>query len=213
MANDSRGKALLTTLTGVYSFYGKEMSQFHLAVWLRALEGFEMGVISRAFDAHMTDPESGQWLPKPADIVKHLQGTRAERSAVAWGLVLQACQRVGAYASVAFDDPVVHCVIEDLGGWPAVCRINIDELPFLEARFHKSYAAHAKAGTQHQPCLIGITDASNGMRGYGRSDPILIGDPHKAAKTLQSGSALPRAIASKASDILAVAAPALRLGA
>ena len=204
MSTDARSKMLLVTLTGVYSFYGKEMSQFHLAVWLRALEDQEMEVISKAFDAHMTDPESGQWLPKPADIIKHLQGTRAERGAVAWGLVLQACQRVGAYESVTFDDPVIHCVIEDLGGWPTVCHVNIDELPFLQARFHKAYAAHAKAGTQHAPRLVGISDSANGLRGYGTSAPVLIGDPTRAAQVLRSGAAASRIGLSRVSSAVAM---------
>lgn len=210
MATDQRRRALLATLTGVYSFYEKELTEFHFAVWQRALEDFDMEVITSAFDAHMMDPESGKWMPKPADIAKLLHGTRAERSAVAWGLVLHACQRVGAYASVAFDDPVVHCVIEDLGGWPAVCRVQIDELPFLEARFHKAYAAHAKAGTQHPPRLVGITDASNGLRGFGHSDPVLIGDPKRAALTLTTGSTMPRASIARASDVLALAGGAVK---
>lgn len=210
MANEARNLELLKMLGGVYSFYEKELTEFHYAVWVRALEGFELGAVAAAFDAHMMDPESGKWLPKPADITKVLQGTRAERSAVAWSLVLQACQRVGAYASVAFDDPVVHCVIEDLGGWPAVCHVEIDELPFLEARFHKAYAAHAKAGTQHPPRLVGITDASNGLRGYGHSVPVLIGDPKKAALTLTTGSTMPRASIARASDVLALAGGAVK---
>lgn len=205
MPSESRDLALGKVLGGVYSFYEKELTMFHIAVWERVLADFDMDVIRAVFDAHMMDPESGKWLPKPADIAKLLHGTRAERSAVAWGLVLHACQRVGAYASVAFDDPVVHCVIEDLGGWPAVCHVQIDELPFLEARFHKAYAAHAKAGTQHPPRLVGITDASNGLRGFGHSEPVLIGDPKKAALTLATGSTMPRASIARASDVLALA--------
>lgn len=210
MASDQRQRALLATLTGVYSFYEKELTEFHFAVWLRATEGFELGAVTAAFDAHMMDPESGKWLPKPADITKVLQGTRAERSGVAWSLVLQACQRVGAYATVAFEDPVVHCVIEDLGGWPAVCHVKVDELPFLEARFHKSYAAHARAATLHAPTLIGITDASNGLRGFSRTEPVLIGNPGLAMRTIQSGSAVNRIGITRASDALPISGPSLK---
>lgn len=203
MESDQRARVLVATLTGVYGFYERELTEFHFGVWNRALEGFELDAITAAFDAHMMDPESGKWLPKPADITKVLQGTRAERSAVAWGLVLQAIQRVGAYATVAFEDPVIHCVIEDLGGWPTVCRVQIDELPFLEARFHKSYAAHVKAGTQHPPRLAGITDSSNGLRGYDLMAPVLIGDPQRARRTIDTGSMLPRANIARISNVVA----------
>lgn len=205
MPSESRDVALGKLLGGVYSFYEKELTMFHIGVWKRALADFEIDVIYAAFDAHMMDPESGKWLPKPADITKVLHGTRAERSAVAWGLVLQAIQRVGAYATVAFEDPVIHCVIEDLGGWPTVCRVQIDELPFLEARFHKSYAAHVKAGTQHPPRLAGITDSSNGLRGYDLMAPVLIGDPQRARRTIDTGSMLPRASIARVSNVVAAA--------
>lgn len=206
MATDQRQRTLLATLTGVYGFYEKELTEFHFAVWQRALAEYDLEAITSAFDAHMMDPESGKWLPKPADIAKLLQGTRAERSAVAWGLVLQACQRVGAYATVAFEDPVAHCVIEDLGGWPALCRTTFDELPFVEARFHKAYAAHAKAGTQHPPRLVGITDSSNGLRGYDAMDPVLIGNPAMVRRTIETGSLLPRANVARISSGLITAA-------
>ena len=53
-------------------------------------------------------------------------------------------QRVGAYRSVAFDDGAIHAAIEDMGGWPAVCRGKADELPFLQKRFtdlHRAYSS------------------------------------------------------------------------
>lgn len=206
MLSEDRVLELGVLLGGVYSFYERELTKFHFAVWERALADFDMAAAKAAFDAHMMDPESGKWLPKPADIMKVLQGTRAERSAVAWGLVLQACQRVGAYATVAFEDPVAHCVIEDLGGWPALCRTTFDELPFVEARFHKAYAAHAKAGTQHPPRLVGITDSSNGLRGYDAMEPVLIGNPTMAKRTIETGSLLPRANVARISSGLITAA-------
>jgi hypothetical protein len=53
-------------------------------------------------------------MPKPADIVRNLQGTASDRSLIAWGKLLEAMRRVGAYRSVAFDDGAIHAAVEDM---------------------------------------------------------------------------------------------------
>jgi hypothetical protein len=47
-------------------------------------------------------------------------------------------ERVGAYQDVVFDDPAIHAVIEDCGGWPKVCRTELKELSYLQHRFCES---------------------------------------------------------------------------
>jgi hypothetical protein len=38
--------------------------------------------------------------------------------------------QVGAYQSVVFDDPLIHLVLEDLGGWIKICSTLIKDLIF-----------------------------------------------------------------------------------
>lgn len=174
-------------LAGVYSFYRADLSEFQVRAWLRVLDGKRLEQISDAFDSHLTNPDSGQFLPKPADIVRALDGTRADRSSLAWAKVLTAIQRVGAYATVAFDEPAIHNALQDLGGWPTVCRTTLDDLPHLERRFHASYRAHRAAGSAHPGRLIGLIDATNGAK-FGFDRPVLIGDATEAARVAETGT-------------------------
>jgi len=178
----------LEILGGVYDFYGRELSAFSAQVWLQACESFDVEQVSKALSAHLMDPERGQFMPKPADIVRQLQGTNTDRSLVAWGKALDAMQRVGAYESVAFDDGIIHTVIEDLGGWSKLCRSNMDELQFVQKRFCDSYKAYAsRPGHEHPSYLPGAHEIENRMNGRKTQKPVLIGSPEKAAEVMRLG--------------------------
>jgi len=153
----------LAVLAGVHDFYGKEFTPFSADVWWRCCSGADMEQVSRAFSDHLSDAERGQWMPKPADLVRQLQGTQGDRSRRAWGKVLEAAQRVGAYQSVAFDEPAIHAAVEDVGGWVALCRTEEDELPHLERRFCAAYRAYIAPGmlAQWPPVLMGETALTN----------------------------------------------------
>ena len=197
----------LDVLQGVHDFYGKDMSKFAVSVWAMACETFDVQQVSKALSAHLMDPERGQFMPKPADIVRQLQGTNTDRSLIAWGKVLDAMQRVGAYSSVCFDDGVIHASITDMGGWMQLCRSKTDDLPFLQKRFCDGYKAYATRGDVAYPAvLLGEHEISNGAKGYRSAPPVLIGNPAKAEKVRLAGVNGPKTqithIASNLSSLL-----------
>ena len=197
----------LDVLQGVHDFYGKDMSKFAVSVWAMACETFDVQQVSKALSAHLMDPERGQFMPKPADIVRQLQGTNTDRSLIAWGKVLDAMQRVGAYSSVCFDDGVIHASITDMGGWMQLCRSKTDDLPFLQKRFCDGYKAYANRGDVAYPAvLLGEHEISNGAKGYRSAPPVLIGNPAKAEKVRLAGVNGPKTqithIASNLSSLL-----------
>src|SRR5690606_19279218 len=135
-----------TLITDVLGFYGQSPSMFALTVWWQACQPFELKAVERALGRHAMDPERGQFAPKPADLVRQLQGTPTDRASKAWSTVLDACSRVGAYQDVVFDDPIIHAVVEDLGGWPALCRIDTERLSYTQHRFTEAYRGYANRG-------------------------------------------------------------------
>jgi hypothetical protein len=104
--------------------------------------------------------------------------------------VLDAAQRVGAYRSVAFDEPAIHAAIEDVGGWIVMCRTGVDELPHLERRFCASYRAYLAPGklTHWPPVMLGEADLHNRLHGYAGCDPVYIGDEAKAREVFATGA-------------------------
>ena len=198
-------------IADVMAFYRQDVSKFALTVWWQACQAFDFEQVSKALTAHAMDPEHGKFPPKPSDLVRVLQGTQTDRAMLAWGKTLEAMGRVGAYTDVVFDDAAIHAVIEDLGGWPKVCRTEMAELGYLQHRFCESYRAYAGRGTFEYPRrLIGARDANAVYEKYGLPlpKPALIGDAARCSLVFQGGSdAGKTAITFKSVDEL-VALPA-----
>lgn len=192
MTNDDK-REFWALLKGVHEFYKMDVSNFAAQVWWNACQAYSLEQVSKAFSAHLVDPKSGQFIPKPADIVKALAGTHEDRSLIAWGKAFEAMQRVGQYQSVAFDDPLIHAVITDMGGWPKLCQSKTDELPFVQKRFCDAHAAYGRTGgTEYPRMLAGVSDIENGANGYKTGPVILIGDPDAANAVIAGGTVGPK---------------------
>lgn len=192
MRQDDKQK-FVRLVTDVMAFYRQDVSEFAVTVWWQACESFDFEQVAKALTAHAMDPDRGQFAPKPADLVRLLQGTKTDRARIAWGKVLDAMQRVGAYESVAFDDPVIHAAIEDIGGWVAICRGETKDLPHVERRFCESYRAYANHGCRDYPAILpGAHQIDNALRGKRIAPPKLIGNPSEAQRVMQLGMSGPK---------------------
>jgi len=182
------------------AFYRQDTSTFALTVWWQACQPFDLEQVRKALTAHAMDPERGQFPPKPADIVRVLQGTHTDRALLAWGKVFDAMRTVGAYRSVAFDDPLIHLAVMDMGDWPTLCRCEVDELPFLQRRFCDLYRTHSSRGAQPHPArLVGASETQNqaqkltdAQRARQVRQTVLIGDEAAAKSVMQSGGQVQR---------------------
>lgn len=198
---DADKQDFVLLLTDVLAFYRQDVSRFAASVWWEACKGFDIGQLRKAFNAHAIDPDRGQFAPKPADIVRALQGTRTDQARVAWGKTFDAMQRIGAYQTVVFDDPIIHACIEDIGGWQKICRSSMDELSYLEHRFCESYRAYASRGLDQYPAkLLGEFECINRHEGRNVAPPVLIGNADKARQVLELGSTAPKTQFTLASD-------------
>jgi hypothetical protein len=183
--------ALFKLIGDVMAFYRQDVSQFALSVWWQVCQRFDLAQVRRALTAHAMDAERGQFAPKPADLVRQLEGTATDRAMLAWSKVLDAAQRAGAYIDVVFDDPAIHAVVEDLGGWVKVCRGETKDLSYLQHRFCESHRAYTGRGEFVFPrmlCGDRSPDSEFHRRGLQPPKPALIGDKAKARRVYECGS-------------------------
>ena len=179
-----------TLLENVMSYYRQDTSTFVLDLWWGACKNFDFEQVQKAMTAHAVDPDVGQFAPKVADIVRVIAGTKTDRSALAWGKVFEAMQRVGQYQDVVFDDPAIHAVVMDLGGWTKICQTTETEISYLQHRFCEAHRAYTGRGTfDFQRVLIGLRspDHEYTMRGFPVPEPVLIGNPEQAKKVYSHG--------------------------
>lgn len=181
-------------LTDAMAYYGKDVSDFMLSVFWDSLKRFEFADVSHAFTLHAQNPDNGQWAPKVADIVKMIEGSTQTQGMQAWAKVQSAIGSVGKMKSVAFDDPLIHAVIAEMGGWYSLCCSLVEELPFKAREFEKRYQGYRvrREVPQFAPYLIGGHEADNRLNGYKTpAKPVLIGDPARAALVMEKGSEQP----------------------
>jgi len=168
--------------TRICDVYGKSPSDAAITITFRALAKYPLATIRRALDAHTSDPDGGRFMPKPADLIRHIDGDPQSQSLLAWSKVEKAIRTIGPWQTVVFDDPSVMAAIEEMGGWIDLCRVTDKELPFKRNEFTKRYQGYQLRPPEHYPNrLTGVTEATNARIDASiKTDPILIGDPEKA---------------------------------
>jgi len=159
--------------------FDRETSDVLTELYWKALEPFTDEQCEKAFNQVVL---SSRFFPKPVDIIESIRGTGGNRATEAWIKTLNAIRRVGTYQSVKFDDPVIHAVIEVMGGWDTMGSMLIDDEKWKQREFEKLYPIMEARGNCPQ-YLPGRVEISNAAKGYNSETPILIG--FKEAKQIE----------------------------
>lgn len=175
-------------LSDVLAVYGREMSPGVLNVYWNALKPFDVSAVLEALQRHTQNPDNGQYAPKPADLIKLMGGNSTDRALLAWAKVRRAISEVGAVNSVVFDDPLIHAVISDMGGWPTLCNRPEDELKFIAREFENRYRTFLFHSPDSYPsCLIGLAETHNRQAGFPCDAPLLVGPVERCRLVYRNG--------------------------
>lgn len=124
-------------------------------------------------------------MPKPVEIREAALGSPGDQAVLAWERVLTALRYHGGYVSVDFQDPVIHRVIEDLGGWPKLCDLPADpkEQAHRQQDFVKLFRVYQVKLPGRAPAYLpgrseieNRTSFGNWTRGLDHRDQILVLD-------------------------------------
>ena len=184
---DEDKKEFAQFMSGMFAVYGKEVSPMILRIWFEALRQYDLKAVKDALARHLLNPDNGQFLPKPADVVKLIGGTTVDSALEAWAEVDKAVRHVGTYQSVQFADPIIHKVIQDMGGWVRLGSRSEDEWAFVAKEFQTRYRGikTVNAPVDAPKVLTGITDQQNALAGINyQSKPVLIGYKHDTQPAL-----------------------------
>jgi len=175
-------------LTGAAEYYGHAISSAVIRLWWDALTPYDIDAIDDAMRRYLVS-DTGEFMPKIASLVKMIQGSSKDASMIAWTKVDKAVRQIGNYYDVVFDDPCIHKVITDMGGWVSLGQKTETEWPFLQKEFetrYKGYLIRDSIG-EYQKQLTGLSNAHNRHNGYKLEEPRLIGDSDKCKQVLTGG--------------------------
>lgn len=183
-----RFAALLTALS---DYYKSEISKAVAGIYWQGLKQYDYEAIERACWAHTQLPdEAGRWMPRNSDIIKMIEGSTVDQAAVAWSKVESAIHTRGPWDDLIFDDPLIHRVVADMGGWIKVCSIPDEkDLHFAGKEFQTRYRAFRMRGEQpeYPAKLTGSSNAHNSAHSLPLLPPILVGNPEKAKQVFKRG--------------------------
>lgn len=181
-------------LNATADLYGKKMSDMALALWWNAMQQYDLAAVRDGLSRHMQNPDSGQFMPKPADVIKFIGGSTQDAALLAWAKVDRAVRSVGTYQTVVFDDLIIHAVVSDMGGWVSLGNKTEDEWPFVAREFENRYRGYrTQGGAQEYPrVLVGMYETQNSRNGFMTEPPVMIGDAGAAKQVLSGGSDKPR---------------------
>ena len=191
--NDGDKRRFAEAMVALTEYYGKSVSDGVIELYWQGLRHYDFEAISEAMRRHMHNPDSGQFMPKIADVAKMLGGTSQDAALQAWAKVDRAVRQVGTYSDVAFDDPLIHRVIHEMGGWMGLGTKTEDEWPFVAREFENRYRGYRSRSEipEYPPVLIGIAGASNRKNGHTVAPPTLIGNAEAAKAVIERGAEKP----------------------
>lgn len=176
-------------ITEALGFYRQDVSEFQLEIWWESMRRFELQDVRKAMSYHIQNPDRGQFPPRPADITRFLSGGSTDRALRAWSRVERALRHVGPYKTIIFDDPIIHRVLEEMGGWIDVCETSTEkDLDFKGQEFRTRYQGYAvRRPEEWSPQLIGYVEQDCRAHGYEPPEPVIYGDQQKALQVHEQG--------------------------
>lgn len=160
MESDKKFKEYMTLLGEKYE---KDISPLTTKMIWHVLKPFDDSHCERAFRhvfAH------GRFfkdiLP---DLLERLEGSQKDITTEAWLKVDRAVKLRGNYDSVCFDDPVIHSVIEAMGGWENFALCDQSEWKWKRKEFEGLYPLMARK-TDHPTYLPGKIERENLSNGF-----------------------------------------------
>ena len=180
-------------LLGVYELYEKPLSSSMIKVWWAALIQYDLAAIKEGLGRHVANTEAGRFLPRPADIIRMMQGSTQDTAQVAWAKVDSAVRHKGTYVDVVFDDPLIHRVLHDMGGWISLGNKTENEWPFVAKEFENRYRGFRERSEipDYPKILIGVTNAYNQSHGMPLGGQVMIGDEVACQKVMTGGTNKP----------------------
>ena len=94
-----------------------------------------------------------------SDVVKEIEGSMGEdeKAFIGFIKVIKALEEIGPYKSIVFDDPIIHAVVEALGGWVELAKTPISQKERLKNDFINLYLMFSDKDVKIEK-VKGLTD-------------------------------------------------------
>lgn len=141
--------------------YGREITKPLLQMYFAALSQFGMDRVQGAMMAHMQNPDSGQFFPKPADFIRQMSGTSKQQEAaiedkasMAWACIERDIRRIGSYGTLKMDDKQALAAVKAIGGWQSLCQTETSKMEWKRKEFIRMYETFERTPLDELPASL-----------------------------------------------------------
>ena len=140
-------------------------------MYFNILINYSIDQVNQGLSKHVLDPKHGTFFPKPADIVRNIDGasiSTEDRALTAWMAVEVAIGSVGSYGTLKLEDKQAMMSIKAIGSWQQLCATDRDKLAFKRQEFIANYKALENTPVEMLPeSLPGIAELENQRKSVG----------------------------------------------
>ena len=142
----------------LYAYYNNPQLEKTI-IYYHVLKDYDLDVVKTAF---MKIIKRSKYFPTVSEVVKEIEKKRDIRdmALIAYLKVINAMNRIGPYKSIIFDDPVIHLVVDALGGWAEISKIPISQVERFKAEFINLYTIFSEKADliEANKVVKGLTD-------------------------------------------------------
>lgn len=171
-------KTFLEGVTIIEVITGKKLSEPQLKAYRILLDDIQDQDFTAGINTMLRERVYSNF-PMPAEIREYCLGLRNGdldlKIARAVTQIKKAIGSAGMYTTVTFDDPIIHLIIRDFGGWVNLCSKSLDDFEnLLKWDLPKLYKAYSTRKNTEIPTIL---------LGAGSDKTVkFIGDETKAKK-------------------------------
>ncbi len=141
--------------------YSKAITVPMIKMYFAALGQVSIEQMHGAMMAHMQNPDSGQFFPKPADLIKQMTGTTKQqeaiiedRAAIAWACIERDIRRIGSYGTLKLDDKQAMAAVKAMGGWQSICQTETSKMEWKRKEFIRMYETFERMPMEALPISL-----------------------------------------------------------
>lgn len=160
MKNEDK-RAFFDLMMAAGEVYGREVTQPMAAIYFSALANVSIEQVQEAMMAHMQNPDSGQFFPKPADLIKQMTGTTKQqdaaiedKAAIAWACIERDIRRIGSYGTLKLDDKQALATVKAMGGWQSICQTETSKMEWKRKEFIRMYETFERMPLEALPSSL-----------------------------------------------------------
>jgi len=143
--DDSSKNEFAALFYGLGEYYDKPVTKHLLMIYFDDLKRYSLEEVKQGTSKHRLDPKHGTFLPKSADIIRHLPKNELSvenKAELAWAQVIREIRRTGSYGTLKLDDKQAIAAVKALGSWMQLCGSTEKEMTWKKKEFMSVYETY-----------------------------------------------------------------------